>query len=154
MTTSRSRTTSVCRPGWPEGAGNDRLHGGDGNDVLDGGFGDDLLKGGKGRDLLMAGDGADQLLGNRGDDILISDYCAYDSTFNGGSGNELALAAIMAEWTRTDRTVAQRVATLTSGVGEGGYVLNESTIFADEFLDTLTGGPGDDWLQLPQAWTR
>ena len=58
----------------------------------------------------------------------------------------VALAALLAEWTLTDRTAAERIATLSSGVGDGGYVLDASSVFDDGYIDLLTGGHGDDWL--------
>ncbi len=125
------------------------LDGGDGNDVILGGFGDDVylggrgndvLIGGSGRDLMIGGAGADWLFGGGGEDILIAGTTAYDSS-------PAALGAVMREWTRTDRSYAQRVADLRNGGGlNGGVLLSATTVFSDPDPDNLVGGPGLDWF--------
>jgi hypothetical protein len=61
--------------------------------------------------------------------------------------NAAALCAIMAEWTRTDKTAAERVANLKNGTGLNGLiVLNATTVFSDLDADVLTGSSGDDWF--------
>jgi hypothetical protein len=77
-------------------------YGGAGNDRLKGGCGPNVLLGGARDDLLVGGTGADRLVGNAKDDILIAGTTPFD-----GNSNEAALAAIMAEWTRTDDPVEQ-----------------------------------------------
>src|SRR5262249_52275286 len=89
-----------------------------------------VLRGGGGRDLLIGHGGADQLDGGADDDILI-DGKIDDGTTDGmpnvihvSDGNEAALSAIMAEWTRTDESYAERVHHLLLGGGfNGNYVL-------------------------------
>jgi fibronectin-binding autotransporter adhesin len=133
------------------GAGDDHLKGGRGDDILLGGDGRDLLVGNHGRDLMIGGEGRDRLVGNRDDDILIGGTTAYDA-------DDLALDAIMAEWT-SDRDYATRVDNLRDvGTGER---LNEAyyliaadaqqpnpaaTVFDDDERDVLTGGHGFDWF--------
>ncbi len=104
-----------------------------------------------GLDLIIGGTGRDRMIGNRGDDILISGYTLYDA-------NDLALMAIMAEWT-SGRDYAQRVDNLR-GVGTGerandDYFLiaqnseeldPDATVFDDDTRDVLTGGWGLDWF--------
>ncbi len=133
------------------GAGNDFLKGGRGHDILLGGDGRDLLVGGRGRDLLIGGLGADRVVGNADDDIIIGGRTAYDR-------NDVALAAIMAEWT-SDRDYATRVENLR-GIGtgtrsNGSYFLIAqnsaeldlaATVFDDDARDVLTGGNGLDWF--------
>jgi ELWxxDGT repeat protein len=133
------------------GAGNDYLKGGRGDDILLGGPGKDLLMGNQGRDLMIGGAGRDRLVGNRDDDILIGGTTAHDA-------DDLALEAIMAEWT-SDRDYATRVDNLR-GVGTGTK-LNEAyyliaadaqqtnaaaTVFDDDERDVMTGGHGLDWF--------
>ncbi|MGN6133949.1 MAG: hypothetical protein ACTHOU_05575, partial [Aureliella sp.] len=77
------------------GDGDDKLNGGAGNNIIIGGDGADELLGGSGRDLLIGGVGSDNLTGNSGEDLLIAGWTDFD-------GNYAALAAIMAEWSRTD----------------------------------------------------
>src|SRR5207237_94104 len=118
--------------------------GGAGDDVLLGGAGDDLLVGGDGRDLLIGGIGADRLLGNAGDDVLIAGYTAHDA-------NDVALSAIMQEWT-SGHGYSARVANLQAGTGlTGGFRLNGNdgalqTVFNDNDVDTLAGNQGTDWF--------
>lgn len=127
------------------GGGNDTLTGGSGNDVLVGGTGDDSLKGGSGRNFLIGGDGQDSLVGGGGDDILANGTTTYDVYGP-------AFASIMAEWTRTDQTYAQRVAHLKSSSGgtNGTNLLDATTLIDDAFNDSLTGGAGSDWFFATQ----
>jgi Ca2+-binding RTX toxin-like protein len=123
-------------------AGNDRLKAGNGNSVLVGGSGDDVLIGGLGRNILIGGTGSDNLNGGPGDDILIGGSTTYDS-------NLAALAAILDEWSRTDRSFAIRQADLQNGGGLNGlFVLNDSTVIDDLAADILNGSSGNDWLIL------
>jgi ELWxxDGT repeat protein len=132
---------SVTLPAWLYGgAGDDRLKGGDGHDVLLGEDGDDLLVGGGGRDLLIGGTGADRIVGNADDDILIAGRTLFDA-------DPAALAAVMAEWTRADRTYQQRIDALMAGGGNNGsVVLNAGTVSDDDEVDVLTGSSGQDWF--------
>ncbi len=142
-------------PMWLYGdAGNDRLKGGAGNDVLMGGDGDDLLAGGSGRDLLIGGTGSDRLVGDADDDILIAGYTQYDI-------NQMALAAVMAEWTSA-RSYSQRVANISNRTvagtdarefdnrANGGHFLMADganrTVLDDNAVDLLTGSSGQDWF--------
>jgi len=140
---------SITLPAWLYGGdGDDRLKGGGGHDVLLGEAGDDLLVGGGGRDFLIGGTGADRLVGNADDDILIAGTTAFD-------GNTTALCAVMAEWTRTDRTYEQRIANLRDGGGHNGsYRLNTTTVFNDTAEDVLTGGSGLDWFLFDAVLDR
>jgi Ca2+-binding RTX toxin-like protein len=132
---------SIALPAWLYGGdGNDRLKGGDGNDVLLGGDGDDLLVGGSGRDLLIGGRGADRILGNGDDDILIAGLTKWDE-------NQIALGAILAEWTRTNKTFQERVDQLMAGCGpDHAFALNTATEGDDTDEDVLTGSSGQDWF--------
>jgi ELWxxDGT repeat protein len=134
-------TGNFSTPVWLYGGpGNDRLKGGDGSDVLLGGSGNDLIVGGGGRDLLIGGDGADRIVGNGEDDILIADWSVHESS-------PAALSAIMDEWTRSDRTYLQRIDSLRFGTGlNGSVILDNTTIFADDDADVLTGSSGNDWF--------
>jgi Ca2+-binding RTX toxin-like protein len=140
------------------GAGDDWLHGGDGNDKLFGDAGNDVLLGGEGndqlravsgRDLLIAGLGADVLYGSAGDTILIGGTTSYDE-------NDLALAEIMGEWTRTsaNSSFAERCVNLETGnFGSGTISLKRKTpanpngsVIDDAVRDTLWGAAGNDWF--------
>lgn len=117
------------------GAGNDVLTGSSGNNLLLGNAGHDTLYGGLGRDLLVGGAGIDRLDGGAGDDLLLAGQLRY-------STSPTALAALMAEWTRTDRTYAARVSNLmgrTAGGRNGPYRLTTSTVRNDGARDTLLG---------------
>jgi Ca2+-binding RTX toxin-like protein len=122
------------------GMGDDRLKGGDGNDVLLGGPGDDLLVGGNGRDMLIGGTGADRIVGNADDDLLIAGFTQWD-------GNQAALGAILAEWTRTNRGFQERVDQIMAGCGpDNAFALNTATVGDDSDEDVLTGSSGQDWF--------
>src|SRR5205085_3461588 len=94
------------------GNGNDILNvtGSSANNVLVGGGGTDRLLGGQGRDLLIGGAGQATLQAGSGGDILIGGTTAYDN-------NAAALAAILAEWGRTDIGYTARMADLTNTTG-------------------------------------
>jgi Ca2+-binding RTX toxin-like protein len=91
------------------GEGDDVLISADGNDVLSGGAGADWLWANRGRDLLFGGTGLDHLDGGNEEDILISGTSAYET-------DEVALAAIMAEWT-SPRDFVTRQRNLRHGSG-------------------------------------
>jgi hypothetical protein len=106
-----------------------------------GGAGTDRLIGGQGRDILIGGSGLSTLNAGSGGDILIGGTTSYD-------GNAAALAAILAEWSRTDIDYATRIAHLTgssSGGLNGTFFLNASTVQADGMVNKLYGGAGLDW---------
>lgn len=120
--------------------GNDRLCGGGGNNVLVGGQGNDFLLGGTRRNLLIGGAGRDILNAAAGDSVLIGGTTDYDSS-------DAALAALLAEWSRTNATYQQRVAHLTGAVAgglNGSFSLNAATVANDVTVDLLLGGPGSD----------
>ncbi len=126
--------------------------GGQGNSLIVGSGANGVLAGGAGRNLIIAGGqgtSADQarLTGGGGDNLLIGGTTSYDRNLS-------ALNALFAEWTRTDETVAQRVAHLRYGGGfNGSHVLNSSTISEGSAQDTLTGGTGADWFLYGAADT-
>jgi hypothetical protein len=94
------------------------------------------LTAGDGRNLFIAGGLPVMIQGGAGDNILIggSTQWDYDTT---------ALAAIMAEWTRTDVDYSQRVYDLLNGGGlNGSYVLNASTVTGNGGGNTLLGNGG------------
>ena len=138
------------------GSGNDvlNLSGSIANNVLVGGTGTDRLIGGQGRDLLIGGSGASTLTAGSGGDILIGGTTSYDN-------NAAALAALLAEWSRTDIDYATRIAHLTGSSGgglNGNYLLNTSTVHADGLVNNLYGGAGMDWyfagvLDVPSSQT-
>jgi Ca2+-binding RTX toxin-like protein len=126
------------------GPGNDTLYGYGGEDILIGDQGADSLVGGAGRDLLVGGTGADILKGEDGDDILVAGPLRYDADVT-------KLAAILAEWRRTDLTFQQRMDHLRNGgglnvVGGVAVLLNPTNALDDDGVDTLTGGGGQDWF--------
>jgi hypothetical protein len=112
------------------------------SNVLVGGSGSDRLLGGKGQDILIGGSGSSTLNAGSGGDILIGGTTSYDN-------NAATLAAVLAEWSRTDIDYATRIAHLTgslSGGLNGGVLLNSSTVQADGQVNDLYGGPGLDWF--------
>jgi len=126
------------------GNGNDILNvmGSSANNVLVGGAGADLLIGGQGRDVLIGGSGTSTLRAGAGGDILIGGTTSFDN-------NAAALAAVLAEWSRTDVDYLTRVAHLngTSSGGLNGSVLliKSTTVHNNGLADSLSGGAGLDW---------
>jgi hypothetical protein len=110
--------------------------------VLVGGSGADTLVGGLGPDILIGGSGPSSLRAGSGGDILIGGTTAFDN-------NAAALAAILAEWSRTDIDYATRMAQLTGSVNgglNGNDFLNTNTVFTNNLADSLYGGSGMDWF--------
>jgi Ca2+-binding RTX toxin-like protein len=115
-----------------------------GDDLLVGDAQANTLLGGTGRSVIIGGAGADRLAGGGGDNILIGGTTAYDTS-------PTALAAIMAEWSRTDLSFEKRLADLISSAPpsralNGPYGLNKKTVFDDGAANVLTGGGGSDWF--------
>jgi Ca2+-binding RTX toxin-like protein len=108
--------------------------GGAGNDLVIGDSGANILRGGDGRDVVIGGWGADTIYGDDGQDLLISGSTDYDA-------NDLALFAILGEWSRDDRNYEERIEHLRNGGGRNGdYRLNWTTVHEDSVSDTLRGG--------------
>jgi hypothetical protein len=107
--------------------------------VLVGGSGYSYLYGGSARNLLIAGTGRGTLYAGGAGDILIGGYASYDS-------NTTALAYIMAEWDSSD-SYATRVKKINKGGGlNGSYLLNSTTVFNNNWSDSLYGGASLDWF--------
>lgn len=115
--------------------------GGQGNDVLVGNTLNNQLDGNSGHDVLIGGTGNDQLTGGTGDDLLIGGTTSYDSNLS-------ALAAILAEWVRTDIGYDAKVDHLKNGGGLNGTVtlVLGSTVHDDAAGDSFAGGDGQDWF--------
>ena len=114
--------------------------GGQGNNVLVGDANPNVLIGGPGRDLIIGGGGADTLNGGAGEDILVGAGTTLDR-------NLAALAAVMAEWARTDEAYAARVSHIAGGGGRNGAtVLSLAQVVEDGAVDILTGGADTDWF--------
>src|SRR5262249_20629850 len=107
--------------------------GGDGNDtinvsgsnvgnVLLGGGGSDLLIGGLGPDVLIGGTGPSTLRAGSGGDILIGGTTSFDN-------NAAALAAVLAEWSRTDADYTTRIAHLMGTMSGGLNHNSDSSVF-------------------------
>ncbi|MBX3415655.1 MAG: S8 family serine peptidase [Pirellulales bacterium] len=119
--------------------GDDTLIAGSGNDVLVGRGGNDLLLGISGSNLMIGGSGADTIVGGTGTDLQIAGYTDHD-------GDDLALLAILAEWS-SGNSYATRLSNLENGGGlNGSYVLDSDTVFDDGDEDELTGDTGQDWF--------
>jgi Ca2+-binding RTX toxin-like protein len=130
------------------------VFGGDGNDTLDartttgagvlvGGAGNDTLYAGGGRSILIGGAGADALRGGAAEDILLAGPTDHDLDPTG-------LAALRAEWARTDASYSTRQAHLrgTAGGGfNGTYLLDAAHVHDDAgAVDNLWGNGGQDWF--------
>ena len=116
--------------------------GGNANNLLVGDGNANTLTGGPGRDILIGRAGADVLKGGAGDNILIGDSTIYDT-------NPTALAAIFAEWNRTDISFEKRHSDLNSASSKGLngiFNLNKKSIISDISADVLFGSNGMDWF--------
>jgi hypothetical protein len=122
----------------------DNVIGSGGDDILVGNGGN-VLDGRGGRDLLIAGNAASTLRGGGGEDLLIAGTTDYDLDAS-------ALAAIHAEWTRTDIGYDARVANLTSDNGAPVQkLIANDTVESNGGGNTLSGDDdigGDGALDL------
>src|SRR5262249_12453124 len=85
--------------------------------------------------------GADTLSGGSDDDLLLAGTT--------DQGSRAALDALMAEWTRTDATYAERVGHLRDGSAgglNGMYRLDGRTVHDDAAFDRLSGNQDLDWF--------
>ncbi len=117
--------------------------------VLVGGTGADVLTGGSGADILIGGGGADSLRAGTGGDVLISGSTTWDS-------NVAALAGLLKEWSRPDRTYLERVHDLFgdgSGGLNGAYLLDPQTVLRDTAIVQLYGDKnGGDWFWFSEGF--
>src|SRR6185436_6853104 len=121
------------------GVGNDRLFGQAGNDNLFGENGNDIAVGGIGNDLLIGGNGDDTLYGEGHDDILVANGTTHDN-------NEVALMAILLEWSSSHSYAARGSNIRNGGGNNGAFTLNGGTVIGDGRPDTLWGHGGRDWF--------
>jgi len=95
------------------------------------GNGGNVLTGGNGRrNILIAGSSKSTLIGGDDEDLLIAGTTAYDADI-------AQLAAIVAEWIRTDEQYGVRVNNLTNGAGVP--LLNATTVTGNGGGNTLNG---------------
>jgi hypothetical protein len=125
------------------GSGNDTLdaRGASGPTVLVGGGGNNTMYGGSGRNILIAGSGSSVLHGGT-DDLLIAGTTSFDH-------NLTALAALRAEWSRTDVGYPTRIADLSgtqTGGLNGSYLLTSQTVTSNGGGNSLYGGSGQAWF--------
>ena len=110
--------------------------------LVDAGGGDDQINGSAGRDLFFGGLGADVINAGDEEDVVL----AGDNAFG---ADPAALAALMAEWGRTDLDYADRVDHLLNGGGlNGDYRLDH---IGDDGLNSMSGGAGLDLIFGSQA---
>ena len=124
------------------------ITGGQGNNVIvaDGSettINGNLSAGSAGRNLIITGGGSGVVYGSGNGDILIGGATAYDLDHNG------ELQAIVAEWTRTDLSYADRVAHVLNGDDPADpYPLNSSTVFDNGAANTITGNSNGNVVNL------
>jgi hypothetical protein len=95
---------------------------------------------------LIGGIGIDSLAGGGADDILIGGTTSFDA-------NLAALNAIVAEWASADIYSVRvgRVSGAVAGGLNGSTFLNPSTVKSDLYIDTLSGGSGQNWFLYTSA---
>jgi phospholipase C len=111
------------------GNGNDTIHGGGGPTVEVGGSGNDKLFGGDGPSILIGGSGRAKIETGAGATLAIAGTTQFDA-------NSEALRVLLAEWSRTDETFAQKTAHLTGGATGGKNVIPNTT--QNIILDSTT----------------
>jgi hypothetical protein len=123
------------------GNGDNVLQGGGGSNILVGGTGNNVLIGGNGPNLIIGGGGQSVIIGGSSGDILIGGSTNYDA-------NDVALRAILAEWTSNDDYGTRLARLLGNSPGglNGAYDLNTSTVNYNGQVDILLGAGGRDWF--------
>jgi Ca2+-binding RTX toxin-like protein len=122
-------------------AGSDALYGGGGNNILVAGTGTNSLFGGAGADILVGGNGKDVLMAGTGNDLLVGGNWPFAT-------NQSTLAAIDAQWTRTDEsfaTIVHQLRGVTSGSLAGSNLVSTGNV-TNNNGEILVGGPGRDWF--------
>jgi hypothetical protein len=122
-------------------AGADSLYGGGGNNILIAGTGNDSLYAGAGADILVGGNGKDVLNGGAGNDLLVGGNWPF-------AGSQSDLAAIDAQWTRTDEsfaTIVHQLRGVQSGSLAGSDLVSTSNV-TNTNGEFLICGSGRDWL--------
>lgn len=122
------------------GAGEDTIFGDLGNDTLLGGDGEDIISGGGDDDSLTGGDGNDTLFGGTGNDTL--DGGALDDSLVGGDGADSLIGGI-----GNDTLIAGTGSDTLLG-GDGNDLLIRGGNDANDVLNELSGGAGDDTIRL------
>jgi Ca2+-binding RTX toxin-like protein len=102
------------------GSGNNVIQGGGGATVEVGGSGNNRLFGGGGPSIQIAGSGRAMIETGSGATLAIAGSTEFDA-------NAEALRTLLAEWSRTDETFAQKVAHLTGGATGGKNVIPNTT---------------------------
>jgi hypothetical protein len=119
----------------------------------------DVLVGGNATDYLYSGSGASILIGGGGQDYLYDTSAGKDILIGGnvgfGSSNlEVALAAILAEWSSSDSYLA-RIQKIATGVDANHlYKLDNTTVTDDHVADWLEGSTSTsalDWYFADSA---
>jgi phospholipase C len=105
------------------------VFGGVGNDTIQGGGGATVIVGGPGRNTLIGGSGPSILIGGAGHEVIVTGdgaalAVAGTTKFD---ANAEALRSLLAEWSRTDETFAQKTAHLTGGATGGKNVIPNTT---------------------------
>src|SRR5688500_2418993 len=121
------------------GDGDDLINGGDGNDILLGGAGNDNISGSYGNDLIGGGKGRDALFSHFGNDLVLADALSFENDLR-------STTAVLSEWTRNDRSLAQRVANLMNGGGKNGKTKLSGNVVDDKAADRIFGTPNADLL--------
>jgi Ca2+-binding RTX toxin-like protein len=122
-------------------AGSDALYGGGGNNILVAGTGTNSLFGGGGADILVGGNGKDVLTAGTGNDLLVGGNWPFAT-------NQSTLAAIDAQWTRTDEsfaTIVHQLRGVTAGSLAGSNLVSTGNV-TNNNGEILVGGPGRDWF--------
>jgi hypothetical protein len=112
-----------------------------GNDLLVGDANANVLTGGTGRNIIIGGGGLDQITGGGGDNLLIGGGTLYD-------GNATALDLLMQEWMQpSDFATRQNAIEMGLDLLAGtGIKLDATTLLPDGLANSLTPGPGNNWL--------
>jgi Ca2+-binding RTX toxin-like protein len=124
------------------GLGNDLLNGGAGGNIILGGGGNDHVIGGGGNDILIGGTGADSLDGQSGQDVLVGGYSSYDSDL----AQWRELDSLFSRWNSSGNFAARIADLRTPADPSSPRLAVRDTIFNDDTVDELIGGPGTDWF--------
>lgn len=126
-------------------SGNDLIYTFDGDDILEGGEGNDTLHGGAGNDIyhFAIGDGQDVIYNSSGDDVIKFGLGIQEEQVSTQiSGNDLILNIL-------DESLVEIVAQITiKDYYLSGHQVGWTFDSAGIFDDTITGGQGNDGLQL------
>jgi hypothetical protein len=127
------------------------IYGFGGDDVLNGGTANDYLFGGDGNDTLDGKAGADMMSGGTGDDTFYVDNVGDVVDEKSGGGTDTVRASVnnYVLANNVENLILENLSTVLSATANS----SDNTIIGNSYVNTLTGGAGNDTYTIGNAGT-